>query len=150
MNTNIFTLKIFWSLFVFLFCLQASAQISTKEVPVGFKFNLSREQISEIVMPAIDIIKLQEDDEKEEDLGLPPRFGFTHAVDLNLLDAGSWYTLENGDKICHLTIVCPKALSVNLLYDKFWLPDGVKFFIYSNDRRHSIGAFTSANNKGDK
>jgi hypothetical protein len=30
------------------------------------------------------------------------------------------------------------------------MPDGAKFFVYSNDRRHSIGAFTSANNNGDK
>ena len=43
------------------------------------------------------------------------------------LDAGYWHTLENGDRLCQLTIVCPKALSINLLYDKFWLPDGAKF-----------------------
>jgi hypothetical protein len=49
-----------------------------------------------------------------------------------------------------LEIYCPDALSVNLLYDKFWLPDGAKFFIYSNDKKHTIGAFTSVNNKGSK
>jgi plasmid maintenance system killer protein len=38
----------------------------------------------------------------------------------------------------------------NLLYDQFWLPEGAKFFIYSNDRQYSIGAFTSANNKGER
>ena len=138
-----------WGLF--LFCLQANAQISTREVPVGYKYDFGKEeQMPVIVMPDIDIVKLQAEDEKEEELGLPPRFGFAHSVDLNLLDAGYWHTLENGDKICQLTIVCPKALSVNLVYEKFWLPEGAKFFIYSNDRRHSIGAFTSVNNRGNK
>lgn len=49
-----------------------------------------------------------------------------------------------------MEIYCPDALSINLLYDKFWLPDGAKLFVYSADKRQAIGAFTSANNKGTK
>lgn len=36
------------------------------------------------------------------------------------------------------------------MYDRYWLPDGGKLFAYSSDKRHSIGAFTSINNKGSK
>lgn len=43
----------------------------------------------------------------------------------------------------------PGALSVNFLFDRFWIPEGGKFFIYSSDHNHTIGAFTSRNNKGD-
>ena len=46
--------------------------------------------------------------------------------------------------------MCPGALSVNLCYDKFWIPEGGKFFIYSKDKKYAIGAFTSKNNKGDR
>lgn len=49
-----------------------------------------------------------------------------------------------------LTIRCPQALSINLLYDKFWVPPGGKFFVYTTDKKNSIGAFTSRNNKGNK
>jgi len=91
MRIDKITLKVFLGLFVF--CLQANAQISTREFPVGFEHNFSREQKSEIVMPAIDVIKLQAEDKKEEELGLPPRFGFAHSVNINLLDAGYWHTL---------------------------------------------------------
>ena len=108
MNISKIALKIFGCLFVF--CFQANAQISTREVPVGFKHDFSRARISEIIMPAIDIIQLQTEDEKEEEFSLPPRFGFAHSVDLNLLDAGYWHTLENGDKLRQLTIACPDAL----------------------------------------
>jgi len=148
MNISKFTLKIFLGLFIF--CSQTNAQISTREVPSCFKYDFGKEQVPIIVMPAIDTIKLQAEDKEEEELGLPPRFGFLHSVDVNLLDEGYWHTLENGDKLCRLTIVCPNALSINLLYDKFWLPKGAKFFIYSQDKRHHIGAFTDFNNKGTK
>jgi hypothetical protein len=49
-----------------------------------------------------------------------------------------------------LRIFSPDALSINLLYNSFWLPSGAKFFIYSEDRKQHIGAFTSRNNKGGK
>jgi len=122
MNMKNYKLIIFLGLLVF--SILAKAQISTREVPIGFKHNFRREQISEIVMPAVDILKLQAEDKEEVELGLPPRFGFTHTVNFNLLDTGQWHTLENGDKICLLSIVCPKALSINILYDKFWVPEG--------------------------
>ena len=126
------------------------AQISTREIPAGFKYDFGKEQMPVMVMPDIDLIKLQVEDEEEEQLGIPPRFGFIHSVTISLLDAGDWHTLENGDKLCQLTIVCPNALSINLLYDKFWLPEGAKFFIYSQNKRHHIGAFTDFNNKGTR
>ena len=135
---------------LFVFCSQANAQISTREVPIGFKYDIGREQMPVIVMPAIDTMKLQAEDKEEELLGIPPRFGYIHSVNLNFLDMGFWHTLENGDKLCRLTIVCPNALSVNLLYDRFWLPEGAKFFIYNQSKKHHIGAFTDFNNKSTK
>tara|TARA_R110002050_G_scaffold290320_1_gene443927 strand:+ start:573 stop:2696 length:2124 start_codon:yes stop_codon:yes gene_type:complete len=71
-----------------------------------------------------------------------------HKVDFNLLNSGVWTSLPNGDKIWQLSIICPDALSINLLYDQFWLPEGAKFFLYTDDQTHMIGAFTSRNNKG--
>jgi hypothetical protein len=71
-------------------------------------------------------------------------------VNYDLNSAGTWTVLTNGDRIWQLEISCPNALSINLLYDKFWLPERAKFFIYSHNKKHSIGAFTSINNKGDK
>jgi hypothetical protein len=135
---------------LFLFCIEINAQISTREIPIGIEKDFGKGKVPVIVMTDIDLVKLQAEDEMEKEMGLPPRFGFLHSVDLNLLDEGSWQTLENGDKICQLTIVCPNALSVNLLYDKFWLPKGAKYFIYSQDKKYHIGAFTELNNKGSK
>jgi hypothetical protein len=49
-----------------------------------------------------------------------------------------------------MNIECPYALSINLTCDKFWIPEGGKMFLYTSDKKQSIGAFTSKNNKGDK
>ena len=79
----------------------------------------------------------------------PFRYGVIHKVNYDLHNSGTWYELPDGDRLWKLNVVCPDALSVNFLYDKFWIPDGGKLFIYTTDHKHSIGAFTSRNNKGN-
>ena len=131
-----------------------SAQLSTDEKPISFDnarmSGVSKRRIKKVTMPSLDMAKIEKEDAEDEEMGFPPRFGYKHKVHLNLQNSGTWKELANGDRLWQLNIVCPGALSVNLLYDKFWLPEGGKLFIYSKDRSHSIGAFTSRNNKGDR
>ena len=141
------------SLFICVF-FSVNAQISTDEEPVSFREgNIpSRFSVSQDIriMPALDMNRIEQEDAKDEANGLPPRFGYPHEVSLDLENSGHWQELSNGDRLWQLTIRCPQALSINLLYDRFWLPEGGKFFIYTADRKHSIGAFTSINNKGGR
>ena len=135
-------------------CICISAQLSTKELPVSFDSKVksaigSKRTIKPVTMPSLDRAKILKEDEEDEEYGFPPRFGYLHKVKYNLKNSGKWLMLPNGDKLWQLNVVCPNALSVNFLYDKFWIPEGGKFFIYSKDKKHSIGAFTSQNNKGD-
>ncbi len=131
-----------------------SAQLSTDEKPISFDnarmSGVSKRRIKKVTMPSLDMAKIEKEDAEDEEMGFPPRFGYKHKVHLNLQNSGTWKELANGDRLWQLNIVCPGALSVNLLYDKFWLPEGGKLFIYSKDKSHSIGAFTSRNNKGDR
>ena len=148
MKKNIFT-TIVW-LFA---CYAVYGQISTQEEPVSFRTNVSALRSSERtnkMLPSLDMNKIEREDIEDESNGRPPRFGFPHEVNYNLNNSGEWTDLPDGSRIWRLTISCPDALSVNLLYDQFWIPDGAKLFVYSNDRRHSIGAFTSKNNNGDR
>jgi len=128
-------------------------QISTNEEPVSFRKSVPDLKINERTkksLPALDMKQIKQEDEEDDANGMPPRFGYREKVDYNLDNSGEWDILPNGDKIWRLTISCPDALSINLLYDKFWIPDSAKFFIYSNDHKYSIGAVTSINNSGDK
>ncbi|MDR3013562.1 MAG: hypothetical protein LBU70_10230 [Chitinispirillales bacterium] len=102
-----FVLKILFLLF--LPCLQISAQLSTNETPIGFRYGFGRETMPIITMPAVDIAKLKEEDEKEEHLNTPMRFGFKHPVSLDLAKTGIWHTLEDGSRLCQLAITSPGA-----------------------------------------
>lgn len=148
MKINIYILLI-----ILLSALSLNAQISTYEKPPSYSMKselLKYDDKNIKVMPPIDLAKLLEEDKEEEAHGLPPRFGFKHKVSLNTENSGQWYKLDDGRRMWRLKISCPGAKSINLLYDKFWLPEGGKFFIYSADKRQCIGAFTTINNKGDR
>lgn len=152
--TRIQYLKII--IFFVSFCpfTNVTAQLSTNEKPVSFgresELHVKQGSTNPIVtMPQLDMAKIEDEREEESDNEIPLRFGYSHEVNYNINNSGIWYELPNGDKLWQLEIICPNALSVNLCYDKFWIPKGGKFFVYSKDKKQSIGAFTSINNKGD-
>ena len=103
-----------------------------------------------MTLPPLDMATINREDSVDDANDNPPRFGYPHKVKLTLENAGEWKVLPNGDRLWHLTIACPGAKSINLLYDKYWLPEGAKLFVYSKDKTHTIGAFTSRNNKGTR
>jgi len=125
-------------------------QLSTKELPVSFEYKNLNSNVTTKTLPSLDMAIINQEDLEDEKNGVPPRFGYAHKVNYSMDSSGEWSTLANGDRIWRLCISIPEALSINLLYDKFWLPEGGKFFIYSYDKKHSLGAFTSYNNKGTK
>ncbi|MDR1341968.1 MAG: serine protease [Prevotellaceae bacterium] len=133
--------------------LKLQAQISTEELPVSFSFKENTLQFditTAQTLPRLDMETINREDREREEENRPVRFGYRHPVHFTLDNSGQWTTLPNGDKLWKLDIYCPEALSVNLLYDKFHLPERAKFFVYGSDKRQSIGAFTSVNNKGTK
>lgn len=134
---------------------KVSAQLSTHEQPVSFDQKLkltvlSKSSNPKVIMPSLDMAKIEAEDKVDEEYDMPPRFGYSHFVNYDLNNSGIWYELPNGDKLWQLEVVCPTALSVNFCYDKFWIPEGGKFFVYSKDKKHTIGAFTSKNNNGNR
>jgi len=143
-------------LIIFILFLSSSiiyGQITTEEEPISFGRSIPALTINETTqknLPPLEMNVIEQEDKEDEANGIPPRFGFPHEVNYNLNNSGEWVVLSNGDKIWRLSISCPGALSINLLYDQFWLPDGAKFFIYTPDCNFSIGAMTSENNNGEK
>jgi len=57
-------------LLFFVLCIKLNAQISTREIPISFNYNLSNELIPTLIMPAINLEQLQIEDEAEELLGI--------------------------------------------------------------------------------
>ena len=121
------------------------AQVSEGGQPYTFTHQVSA-SIEIKAMSGIDTeALLREDESAPEDE--PYRFGYGFDVSYNLQNSGGWNRLPDGGNLWLLKIISQGAYSINLIYGKFWLPEGAKFFIYNNDKSMVIGAFTSRNNK---
>lgn len=134
-------------LFLLITTIGLSAQISHGGVPFSFTEELNQDiQVRE--MPSVDIAEMKAiDEEFYMEKGRSMRFGKEHMTNFGLLNSGTWTELENGDRVWRVEILCPEAEHINLIYDDFYLPRGAKLFLYSADRGHVLGAFTSGNNK---
>ena len=103
--------------------------------------------VNEIVTPAIPLEELRAADRiTDQYKDLPYRFGYEHAVAVDMTTAGTWSD-QNGTRFCHLAIECPGALAISLRFDSFKLPKGSQLFISSPDGREFLGSFDHRNNK---
>ena len=148
-------MKITFTILLSIFWLCSYAQISMGGKPYSFEKELKTKSIkknksSQIVLTELDFKKLKQEDKIIDSLGKPYRYGTAINVVFDLNNSGEWILLENGDRIWKLPIRCPKAKSINISYDKFWIPIGAQFYLYSKDKSSHIGGYNSKNNKGDK
>ncbi|MEL6721030.1 MAG: hypothetical protein AAFP82_20180, partial [Bacteroidota bacterium] len=129
-----------------LFSVHLSAQISLGGTPKSFQFNLSDNDIQEVVLPLVDVKALEAEDIERAADNMPYRFAHGFPVSYNINNIGSWMDLPNGDRLWRLKVTCQQAVSVNFLYDDFFIPQGGLYYIYSADRTEVIGGFGAHNN----
>lgn len=133
-------------LILFSTSVAALAQISAGGEPVTHTAAIKSSPPA-VTMGQVDIAALLVEDSIEEEIGLPYRFGFPFDVSYSLQNSGVWEDLADGGRIWRLAISSPGAFSINLLYENFWIPQGAKLWVYSQDRSMTLGAFTDRNNK---
>ena len=76
------------------------------------------------------------------------RFAYAIPVDFSTENSGTW--IESGDwKIWQLKLESPGALSLNVIFRRYRVPEGARLFLFSEDGSDLIGAFTAQNNKAD-
>lgn len=141
-------------LLIIVFCAVYSqsviAQINIGGEPISYRQSFSVDA-PVAVMPKIDLAEIEKEDLQDEANGLPPRFGVAQESNFNINNSGVWEILPNNEgRIWRLSIKCPKAKSINLLYDSFWLPEGATLYIYNKDKTANTGGFTARNNNSPK
>jgi hypothetical protein len=124
------------------------AQIAFGGEPLSF----SRQDLPEapvVTLPTVDREALLAEDEWRRASGMkgPYRFGFNHATDLTLENSGVWHTLANGDRVWRLGLVCPGALSINLEFHDYVVPEGARVFVF-NELGDHLGGFTQESSAG--
>ncbi len=136
----------FTAIFMLLFPIKISAQLSDGGIPETWKQN-TISAYETVRMPAINRTALMQEDKIESQKGIPFRFGFPFEVGYSMTNSGTWTTLSDGSKVWRLRIVCAGASSINLTYSQYRVPEGAKFYLYNESRSQWIGAFTHRNNK---
>jgi len=121
------------------------SQVSINGTPKSVIWDMNNE-ITNITLPEVDHDILQLQDLEEKDKNVPYRFGNPFDVNFNLNNSGTWENIDNG-RLWRLSITSKNAYSINLLYDKFVIPEGAELYVYDKDKSTILGAFTNLNNK---
>ena len=132
--------------FILMFSLLANAQVTNEGQPLSWDLNLSK-SVDAKELPAFDMNLMNDEDAVNDDnKNIPFRFGYMHSVDYGFED-GVWTNLENGDRIWRILISSEGALSLNFIFDDFFIPEGGSLYLYNNDRSDLLGAYTSTQNQ---
>jgi len=137
-------------LFFLLTCsLTLIAQVSNEGKPISWKLKLQESKIvNAIKLPPFDLKTIQQEDEINDNLqGKPWRFGYKHTVDYGIENSGEWSDLPNGDRVWRIFFESKGALSLNFIFDKFFMPEGGKVYLYNDDRSDLLGAYTNIQNQ---
>lgn len=135
---------------LFIFSNFTIAQISVDIKPVSNYVTLQKNVPSK-TMPSFDVKKLLAEDNFEAQFkDIPPRFGNPMDVNFGYSNSGVIETLPDGTRIWRLEIVSTGAISINMIFDRFYLPKGSTFYVYNKQKTFMIGAFTSDNNRPER
>ena len=119
------------------------SQRTTNEQPYGMTRSLTYQEQDVVILTSPDIAKIEMEDMENDKKTGPVRYGYPVHANLTFDNSGVWQKLNDGSIVWLLKVNIPGALSTNTYYDKLWLPEGAKFFVYSEETKQSIGALTS-------
>ncbi|MDH6357826.1 T9SS type A sorting domain-containing protein [Parabacteroides sp. PF5-9] len=132
-----------------LLCLSTHliAQVSHGGRPLPLTLTRSVDPRLFCEMPAFDVeAELRLDALFDSDLRSGYRFAYKFITDYNRSNSGISYTLADGTKVWRLGIRSQGALSLNVLFTEYELPEGARLFVYNSDQTQILGAFNHLNN----
>jgi lysyl endopeptidase len=104
-------------------------------------------QVSRLSLPAPDVAALLREDELRRGQDLPPRFAQPLPVHVTPATHGDWETLADGSLLWRLRVEALGALSLNLGFNRYRLPENGRLYLYTPDYKQMIRPFTAADNK---
>ena len=129
--------------------MNASGQISQGGVPLEVTNLKSASFHDKVVkMPHLAHEQLLLEDSQHDNLK-SLKFAHPFKVSLNPENSGSWFEAD-GYNVWQLAIKSDSAYSLNILFSKFYIPEGARLFVFNPEKSFVLGAFTSFNNKDYK
>ncbi len=134
-------------LFVLILSIRAYGQLSIGGVPPGLVSEQSRQSIGIVSLDPPNYSALRMEDDSLGSFGVPERMGVILPVDVNTTNAGTWTDIDLDERIWRVNFKVKDAVGLALYFEDFYLAEGDRLFVYSEDRTHVIGAFTDLNNQ---
>lgn len=130
-----------------LFCISANAQISHGGEPLPLSATKSQVEELFVTMPPFNLSEqLRLDSLEATDLRNGFRFAYKFMTNYTPGNSGIHFTLPDGTKVWRLGLRSKGALSLNILFSRYRLPEGARVFLYNNDQSEIIGSFNHLNN----
>lgn len=136
---------------ILLFATSGFSQITNVGGPVAWKGKLPSHIIIPVeTMPGFDMEQVVFEDSINDanKIGMW-RFGYEYETDITLENSGIWTELPSGGKLWRTKLSCPGALTINVIFENFNLPEGAHLHLYDVDQTNLVGAYTSRNNRAD-
>ena len=145
-KVNLLISSVFIS-FLFLSGILVNAQVSTEQIThdaiVKRPYYSKAIQAELVIIPKVNVGELIEEDIIRDKMPVPYRFGKEIHTDLSMDNSGTWYDLDDGSRLWALRISSKGAISINLIFDRFYFAKGAKFYIYNKNKTVISGPYTS-------
>ncbi|MDR0749324.1 MAG: trypsin-like peptidase domain-containing protein [Tannerellaceae bacterium] len=131
------------------FAFSGKAQVSHGGAPLPFIQTRSSSADLYVTMPSFDVEEeLRTASAEDNELRGSYRFAYKFMTEYNRSNSGESFSLPGGMKIWRLGIYSKDALSINVLFTAYELPEGAQVFLYNAEQTHILGSFTHLNNSG--
>jgi len=104
------------------------------------------ESVEQLSIAPLDRDALAIEDEERDRQGLAPRYAVPHPVSMTPATHGTWEELDGGVSLWRLRITSPGALSLNLGFTTYRMPEGGRLMVYAADMGEVLRPFTAADN----
>nr|WP_321450820.1 putative Ig domain-containing protein [uncultured Carboxylicivirga sp.] len=119
------------------------AQVSYGGTPPSFNQGIDLPDVNSIEVN-LNVEKLKAGNlVSKQESNNPPCIAKAIPVSYDMENAGEWTSLPDGREMWQLRLKADDAIAMILSYDDFYIPECGKLFIYSADKTHVLGAYTS-------
>ncbi|OFY24881.1 MAG: hypothetical protein A2W98_12180 [Bacteroidetes bacterium GWF2_33_38] len=134
-----------------LIAFNLKSQNSTNNKPYSFNnssYDIEKIEAINLMAPNIELL-LQKSLETEKQGGYE-KSGESIKVSYSLENSGTWFELENGDRLWQLKIESKKAKAIGLVYEDFYISKASNMYIYNAAKTQVVGPLTYNDNPKTK
>jgi lysyl endopeptidase len=113
----------------------------------GWSQGLDKDGVPRLLAPGIDLPRVQAEDRARHAAGAPLRYAIPMGYEVDIDRVGLWDSPQPGTLRWRLRIASPDAVSINLGFTKYRLPQGARLRVLDRDGLAQFRAFTAADNE---